>query len=91
MPVSLSIKHVPDDLAECLRRRAARNHRSLQRELLSILEGAAGLGTSTAANGPAGSRQDPISVDDLAAISRSLFPEETDSSVGFIRQLRDSR
>ncbi len=38
MPVSLSIKNVPDALAEELRRRAARNRRSLQRELLVILE-----------------------------------------------------
>ena len=38
MPVSLSIKNVPDDLAEELRRRATRHHRSLQGELLAILE-----------------------------------------------------
>lgn len=38
MPVNFSIKQVPDELAQRLRHRAARNHRSLQRELLSILE-----------------------------------------------------
>ena len=38
MPVNLSIKNVPDDVAEDLRRRAARNRRSLQGELLVILE-----------------------------------------------------
>jgi plasmid stability protein len=38
MPVSLSIKNVPDDIASGLRARAARNHRSLQGELLAILE-----------------------------------------------------
>jgi plasmid stability protein len=38
MPVSLSIKNVPDELAERLRQRAKRNHRSLQGELLAILE-----------------------------------------------------
>ncbi len=37
MPVDFSIKHVPDDLARRLRRRAERNHRSLQGELLAIL------------------------------------------------------
>ncbi|MDA0270970.1 MAG: Arc family DNA-binding protein [Chloroflexi bacterium] len=42
MPVNLSIKNVPDDLAERLRERARRNHRSLQGELLAILEGANG-------------------------------------------------
>lgn len=39
MPVTLTIKRVPDDLAQHLRERAARNRRSLQRELLVILEG----------------------------------------------------
>lgn len=38
MPVTLSIKNVPDQLAEKLRARAARRHRSLQGELLAILE-----------------------------------------------------
>ena len=38
MPVSLSIKNVPDDVAERLRQRAKRNHRSLQGDLLYILE-----------------------------------------------------
>ncbi len=40
MPVNLSVKNVPDDLAERLRRRAARAHRSLQGELMAILEAA---------------------------------------------------
>ena len=38
MPVSLSIKNVPDELAEGLRARAARHHRSIQGELMAILE-----------------------------------------------------
>jgi plasmid stability protein len=38
MTVTLSIKNVPDALAERLRRRAATHHRSLQGELLAILE-----------------------------------------------------
>jgi antitoxin FitA len=38
MPVSLSIKNVPEDVAEKLRKRAAKRHRSLQGELLAILE-----------------------------------------------------
>ena len=42
MPVNLSIKNVPDEIAEDLRERAARNHRSLQGELLAIIEEAAG-------------------------------------------------
>jgi len=38
MGVSLSIKDVPDDIAQALRERAARNHRSVQGELIHILE-----------------------------------------------------
>lgn len=38
MPVNLSIKNVPDELVERLRERALRHHRSLQGELVSILE-----------------------------------------------------
>jgi antitoxin FitA len=38
MAVTLSIKNVPDDLAQRLKERAARNHRSLQGELMAILE-----------------------------------------------------
>lgn len=41
MTINLSIKDVPDEVAERLRRRAASNHRSLQGELLLIVEQAA--------------------------------------------------
>jgi plasmid stability protein len=38
MPVNLSIKNVPDEIAERLRARASLNHRSLQGELMAVLE-----------------------------------------------------
>ena len=38
MSVNLSIRGVPDTLAQRLKERAMRNHRSLQGELMSILE-----------------------------------------------------
>ena len=38
MPVTLSIKNVPDKVARRLREQAERNHRSLQGELLSLVE-----------------------------------------------------
>ena len=38
MPVDLSIKRVPDHLVQRLRERAATNHRSLQGELMAMLE-----------------------------------------------------
>ncbi len=38
MAVTLSIKNVPEHLAERLRQRAAASHRSMQGELMAILE-----------------------------------------------------
>ena len=38
VPVNLSIKNVPDEVAEKLRQRAKINHRSLQGELLALLQ-----------------------------------------------------
>ena len=40
MPASLSIKNVPDETLERLRRRAELNHRSLQGEVMAILDNA---------------------------------------------------
>ena len=40
MPVNLSIKNAPDDVVALLKLRAQRNHRSLQGELLAIIEDA---------------------------------------------------
>jgi plasmid stability protein len=60
MPVNLSIKDVPDAVAETLRQRAARHHRSLQGELMAIVEQAAaepvasGAARSPAASAAAG-------------------------------------
>ncbi|MEX2650218.1 MAG: Arc family DNA-binding protein [Alphaproteobacteria bacterium] len=42
MPVTLSIKNAPDDIVRRLKERAARNHRSLQGEVIAILEDAVG-------------------------------------------------
>jgi plasmid stability protein len=42
VPVNLSIKNAPDDVVRRLRARAARHHRSLQGELMAILEEAVG-------------------------------------------------
>ena len=39
---NISIKDVPEQWAEALRQRAARNHRSLQGELMSLIERAVG-------------------------------------------------
>jgi antitoxin FitA len=89
MAVNLSVKNVPDALAEQLRARAERNRRSLQRELLSILEAAVDGRVSTAALVAQPSRQ--LSIEEAAERARRLFPQGTRSSVAFIRAMRDSR
>jgi len=40
MPVNLSIKNAPDEVVQRLRQRAERHHRSLQGELMAIIEAA---------------------------------------------------
>ena len=90
MPVNLSVKNVPDELAELLRRRAAANNRSLQRELMGILEKAVGRGGLRAAATTEANRA-AITVEELLALARKLFPRGTQSSVDYIRQMRDSR
>jgi predicted nucleic acid-binding protein/plasmid stability protein len=87
--VNLSVKNVPDELAELLRQRAARNRRSLQRELLSILEAAAGRPVAANASGVA--PRAALTIDELAEISRRLFPSGTESSVGYLRHDRPIR
>lgn len=91
MAVNLSVKNVPDALADQLRQRAERNRRSLQRELLSILERAAQERASDAVD-PARPMPTPtISIEQLAARARKLFPKGTPGSVDFIREQRDLR
>ncbi len=38
MPLTLSIKNAPDNVVHLLRQRAERHHRSLQGELMAIIE-----------------------------------------------------
>ena len=77
--VNLSVKNVPEELAELLRQRAARNHRSLQRELLSILEAAVGRGTSETASNAL--PRAALTIDELAAKSAHWFPAGTGQDV----------
>ncbi|MCX7892979.1 MAG: hypothetical protein N2544_11515 [Burkholderiales bacterium] len=89
MPVNLSVKNVPDALAERLRARAERNRRSLQRELLSILEAAAEERAPAPSLAPAPPRS--LSIEEVAARARKLFPQGTASSAAWIREMRDRR
>ena len=52
MPVTLTIKNVPDKLAEQLRSLAAAHHRSLQGELMAIVEAVARKEDSTKTHPP---------------------------------------
>jgi len=89
MSINLSVKNVPEALADRLRARAERNRRSLQKELLSILEAATDDRGAAMSLTPA--LQPALSIEEVAARARVLFPRGTASSVRFIRAMRDQR
>ncbi|MCU1385350.1 MAG: hypothetical protein JWL71_4047 [Acidobacteria bacterium] len=78
MTASLSIKNVPDAVVERLRARAARNRRSLQGELLDLVERAA-------------DEVPTISAREVFDRIRKLNLPAGESSVGIIREMRDAR
>ncbi|MBS0277547.1 MAG: Arc family DNA-binding protein [Proteobacteria bacterium] len=80
MGVSISIKNVPAEKVELLKRRAKRNHRSLQGELHAIVDQAIGLTGFPAA---------PITIDELAGHGRRLGLKTPSESVKMIREDRD--
>lgn len=92
---SLSIKDVPESLLAAIRQRAARNHRSLQGELMALLEAAAGA-SGTAAVRPSGkaAAETTRSFAEAAAEFRRRFPARaaghTPSSADMIREMRDT-
>ncbi len=91
MAVNLSVKNVPDELAELLRRRASANHRSLQKELLSILEAAVGRGAASHGAEAPRAKRDALTIEQAGELARKLFPRGTQSSVSYIRRMRESR
>jgi plasmid stability protein len=67
---TLSIKDVPDTWAEALRQRAARNHRSLQGELMALVEKAV-IETSPVSGGvPQSERAAGVSAAQVAGLDR---------------------
>ncbi len=77
MPVTLSIKGVSDDLAEALRARAKRNHRSIQGELMEILQNAID--------------ERPFQAQSLLARVRALGVRTPDEARSLVRAARDTR
>ena len=101
---NLSIKDVPDNLAEALRQRAARNHRSLQGELMAIIEraaqdGSAAASSETVPSHTQGGRAHSVrrgwkTIEQIYAEHVERFPKpftEGPMSVDIIRQDRDKR
>jgi plasmid stability protein len=78
MPVNLSIKNVPDEIAEELREKAARNHRSLQGELMAIIEEAAG-------------KESTLTPSEFLAGIRTLGLRTPAESRSMVREDRDAR
>ncbi len=77
MPVTLSIKNVPDEVVARLRARARRSHRSLQGELLVILEEAVG--------------SEKLTVSGLRRRVEEMGLRTGEEAQAIIRELRDAR
>jgi antitoxin FitA len=78
MPVNRSIKNAPDDLVVLLNQRAQRNHRSLQGEMLAIIEEAV-------------SRPKLLSPEEVLAKAQRLGLNTKPRSASIVRSDRDSR
>lgn len=94
---NLSIKDVSEEVAEALRQRAARNHRSLQGELMAIITEAVqpAASAAAAANPPLqGWRRGTRTIEDIAEEMLRKYPEPVRGGplgVDIIREDRDSR
>jgi plasmid stability protein len=78
MAVTMSVENVPEELAAKLEQRAKRSRRSLQRELLVILERAA-------------SEKERLSPREALEKVRALGLRTPSESAAFVRQDRDAR
>jgi antitoxin FitA len=98
---NLSIKDVPEPWAEALRRRAARHHRSLQGELLAMVEvvvnaekQALSESTLVAQNAIRKHREGVKSIEQIAIEIRKQFPKlvaNAPRAVDIVRSERDAR
>jgi antitoxin FitA len=78
MPISLSIKNAPDEMVKRLRERAERHHRSLQGELMAILEEAVTV-------------PKPLSPDDVLIKVQQLGLSTPREGAAMVRKDRDGR
>ena len=78
MPVTLSVKNAPDEVVQKLKARAARNHRSLQGELMDIISRAA-------------EERPRATAADLLELVRATGVKTDSDSVEIIRAARDGR
>jgi plasmid stability protein len=76
--VNLSIKNAPENVVRRLRERAERHHRSLQGELLAIIEAAA-------------QEERPATPSDILAEVRQLGVRTPSESAALVRADRDGR
>ena len=77
MSVNLSIKNAPDHVVAALRERARRNHRSLQGELMAIVEAAA--------------NEQHVDWNAITAQIRAIGPSSETNSAEIVREMRDNR
>jgi plasmid stability protein len=97
VPINLSIKNVPDEIVDRLKARANANHRSLQGEMMAILEGIAGerqgmeeprmMFRNERPAKPAGK----LTVDEIVAKVEKLGLTRRDEAASLVREDRDSR
>ncbi|HEX3674484.1 MAG TPA: Arc family DNA-binding protein [Rhizomicrobium sp.] len=81
MPINLSIRNVPDDVADRLRARAKQNHRSLQGELMEMVKGLIGK--------PPTQSERKLSIREIGEWVRSTGVGTPSESVKMIREDRD--
>ena len=77
MPVNITLKDVPDELVRLLKERAKRNHRSLQKEILALLEEAL--------------KPRPLSIEEAYERLKALGLFTSDEAAAFVRADRDGR
>lgn len=91
---SLSIKDVPESLLAAIRQRAARNHRSLQGELMALIVQAAAEPAALSAGAPARPPAARKTIEQIAAEHRARWPKPFKTgprAVDIVRTERDAR